>query len=355
LRRICALGGAAFLVIRPPTGIRVARRFNLAGTFLASLAPRSRPLQTASYRIGLFGVVALVALRLGIGWHFFQEGSSKLHDGNFSSVGFLGAAKGPLAPAYHNLIWDREGFFRLQREDTINAWQDHLNRATDHFGFDSRQQAQAQQIFERYKRQFEEFLNAKEEDFIEYEGEVERRDKYRGWSDDLTPEQRKSNRAWAEVPSLRGQLNKHEGEIKKKSGEWLRTIDTMWSSYENELNALAYEEQAAYGYVYAPRLGRRLVDSESLNRFIPYFDLAIGVLLILGLFTRLASLVGAGFLLSIIVSQYPLSPEATATYYQSIEMFGLFVLAGTAAGRFAGLDYLVHAAWTKCCRPNQES
>ena len=64
------------------------------------------------YTIGFLTVVLLVALRVVIGWHFFQEGMSHQRDPHWSSEGFLKQAKGPLAkyfktwtPEFHQ--WDR--------------------------------------------------------------------------------------------------------------------------------------------------------------------------------------------------------------------------------------------------------
>ncbi|HVK95861.1 MAG TPA: hypothetical protein VM571_14165, partial [Noviherbaspirillum sp.] len=58
------------------------------------------------YQYSTFAIVALVLLRLAVGWHFFKEGSQKLNDGKFSSTGFLSAAKGPFAPYYKGMIYD---------------------------------------------------------------------------------------------------------------------------------------------------------------------------------------------------------------------------------------------------------
>jgi hypothetical protein len=43
--------------------------------------------------------------------------------------------------------------------------------------------------------------------------------------------------------------------------------------------------------------------------------------------------------LSVIASQPPWVTGAAPTYYQIVEFAGLLVLAGTGAGRWAGLDY----------------
>jgi hypothetical protein len=53
----------------------------------------------------------------------------------------------------------------------------------------------------------------------------------------------------------------------------------------------------------------------------------------------LAAVVGALFLLSVIAAQPPWVTGASPTYYQTVECAALLVLAGTGAGRWAGLDY----------------
>jgi len=63
---------------------------------------------------------------------------------------------------------------------------------------------------------------------------------------------------------------------------------------------------------------------------------------LLGLFTRFWAIVGSGFLLSVISSQWPGWPGAAPTYYQAVELFALLVLCATAAGRYAGLDFFIH-------------
>ena len=52
----------------------------------------------------LLAGVALVVLRVVVGFHFYTEGTTKLRDGNFTSEYFLKSAKGPLAPMFHALL-----------------------------------------------------------------------------------------------------------------------------------------------------------------------------------------------------------------------------------------------------------
>ncbi|HTN75011.1 MAG TPA: DoxX family protein [Pirellulaceae bacterium] len=299
--------------------------------------------------------MALIALRLAIGWHFFQEGSDKIHSGKFSSVGFLSNAKGPLKPSFENMIWDGDGYHRLNKDETLDAWSAYKEDAIAHYGFDDKQIKTADQLNKQYAEQFTWYLGSNAEDIDEYFLGLERRDKYRGLAEEQTPADLSKARAMSEVPSLRGQLTKIEGELKKKRDGWLRAIDTIWSNYERDMNALATDEQRSEGPIKIPRVGRRSLDSVAVDAIIPYFDLTIGILLILGLFTRVASICGALFLASVVLSQWPLAPDAGPSIYQAIEMFALLVLAGTAAGRFAGLDFFVNAALCKCCTKKQES
>ena len=83
------------------------------------------------------------------------------------------------------------------------------------------------------------------------------------------------------------------------------------------------------------------------NQVIPWFDTIVGVLLILGLFTRLASGAAAAFLLSVILTQPPWIPGTTPTYLYAIELAACLVLFATCAGRIGGLDFFFAASKTK--------
>ena len=77
----------------------------------------------------------------------------------------------------------------------------------------------------------------------------------------------------------------------------------------------------------------------------------VGVLLILGLFTRLASLGGIGFLLLFYFANppfvgyfYSLPTEGSYLIVNKnlVELFALIVILVTGSGRFAGLDRILH-------------
>jgi uncharacterized membrane protein YphA (DoxX/SURF4 family) len=318
------------------------------------------PLTTSTYRYGTVAVVALVALRLAVGWHFYREGADKIIEGNFTSVGFFKTAKGPLVPLYQYFIWDRDGRARLDQQATLDAWTQYRQRVVDHYGFEEQQQEQAERVF-AYRAgdpddesaqvnerdgQLTRFFKENKEDIKEYLNGLERRDRNR------------HDAARQGVESLRGQSEQIEKDLQKKVGPWLSGLDLLWKGYEEDLNNLATEEQAGRGWVKLGKPGRHFLDNIFIDQIIPYFDLLVGACLILGLGTRVMALAGAGFLASIVGTQWPGAPGSIATYYQVIEVFAMLVLAAFGAGRFAGLDFFFD--WLRlryckrsCCAPKQ--
>ena len=296
----------------------------------------------SSYRLGTLAVLSIVALRLMIGWHFYREGADKLVSGKFSSAGFMTIAKGPLTPLFHWFVWDLDGRARLDRKGTLDAWDQYREQAIAHFGFDAKQAAKAKEAAELRVLQFTSLLDDNAEDIAKYFHGLERRDKYR------------QEASRTEVASLRDQLASIEMEMNQERNGWLTKIDAMWKGLESDLNALATPEQAARGHLALGRPARKIMDTLLIDQIIPTFDLLVGILLILGLFTRITSLAAAGFLAMIVATQWPGAPGAVPAHYQAIEMFGCLVLAAVGAGQFAGLDFLVGCLLRKCCPPKTE-
>jgi uncharacterized membrane protein YphA (DoxX/SURF4 family) len=93
------------------------------------------------------------------------------------------------------------------------------------------------------------------------------------------------------------------------------------------------------------KLGEQPPDTAKLHKIdtvVSWLVLATGACLIVGLFTRLAALAGAAFLLSVICSQPPWIAESVPTYSHVIECLALLTLATTTVGRWGGLDYFIH-------------
>lgn len=350
-------------------------------------------------------VVGLVLLRLAIGWHFFSEGTDKLQNG-FSAAGFLGNAKGPFAGMYTGMVRDPDGLKRLayvpegktlddgrvvpyDLQFAIDAWHLHRERVASHYAFGDEaieaqiqadretlktqiEEAQAdgddaradrlaaerkdreQQVLRlrkqteladaivvRYERQLRSFYAANHADIVEYfQGLVRRANNA-------------ADPARSNVASLRGQSEKVTADLKKKVRPWLAEIDAMWNGVDAELNGLAVDEQRSRGAYRLALPGDRGLDVDFVNGFIPWFDTIIGLLLLFGLLTRPAAIVGALFLGSVVLSQWPGAYGAAPVAAYVIEGLALVVLAAAGAGRFAGLDFFLGCLRVKCCPPKQ--
>jgi len=291
----------------------------------------------SSYCISGLAAAAIVLLRVGIGVHFLAEGWTKLENPRPFSGGFFSNAKGPLAPLYKNLVWDADGLFRLDLNGTLAEWDAYRNKVVNHYGFDEKQAKATQDTLKRYEGRLRQFLATKSETIEEYKQWLDRRDE-----NAKKPERR--------LASLQTHDARIATETRKLYAELVPTIDRLWKDLENDLNAIATDDQwQRHGRLPISKPGRGLVDSETMDRVVPWFDVTVGALLILGLFARPAAVAGAVFLASVCASQWPLSPGAAPIYNQAIEMLALLALAAIGAGRFVGLDYLLGGLRSVCC------
>lgn len=285
--------------------------------------------------LGLIGATMLVLLRLTIGWHFYTEGMEKHQAGNWTAAPFFANATGPLAHDFRKLVWDWDGRYRLNQGAIMITFASFRDQAGQHFGFDKPQVAQAQANYVKAIEQYEWVLATNAADLEEYALGRERIERLN--SDELEKEIRDG------VSSLGGQRSTILREWQSKAAPALKQIDTIWQNYEADQNRVATQDQQnAAGYLtfVKPRTGT--IDTSTIDRVLPYFDIAVGLCLLFGFLTPVAALAAAGFLGSVFLSQLPPSSGPGSTYYQLIESMACLVLAGTGAGRFAGLDYFLH-------------
>lgn len=281
--------------------------------------------------LGLIGVTMLVLLRLSIGWHFHSEGSEKYRKGDWDAAPFFANARGPFADDFQKIVWDYDGAVRRDAEYTRWWLGDFRDRAAAYYSFGDKEKAIADQALDKLLENHELILASYDEDLQEYELGRER----------IAELKTKQDRTGVE--SLAGQIEAVERENNAKLKPVLAEIDQLWSGYEGTINSLAApnQRQASPPFkLHKPRTA--MVDTSTINRYVPYFDLAVGWCLLLGLFTPVAALAAACFLGSVFLSQYPPGTGPTSSNYQLIECMACLVLAGTGAGRFAGLDFFLH-------------
>ncbi len=357
-------------------------------------------------RFHLFlALAAILVLRVTVGYHFFKEGTNKLKYG-FDASGFLSSAKGPLAPQFKSMVDDHDGMKRLgvtvdrttsgfgsisiSPEKTLALWQDFRDKAASVYRFGdpdlveklkqdrikmaaaiaaARQSGDAQEA-----QMLEIKRNAAEQKIIKIRSQPQRAEEFladasaglKQWIADNQAEivahygtqsreegfeRDGENKADAAlyVDSLRYQVDTITSDRKKKLYGWYASIGNMWDAFEGQMNSLATEDQVKNARLTAPLTADRQFDQpfsalKMVNRIIPWFDTIVGVLLILGLFTRLASGAAALFLVSVILTQPPWIPGTAPTYFYAIELAALLVLFATCAGRIGGLDFFLAAS-----------
>jgi thiosulfate dehydrogenase [quinone] large subunit len=64
-------------------------------------------------------MIAITALRILVGWHFFYEGLTKLSAPSWSAAGFLKQAKGPFAGSFHAMAARPD---LLANTDLVTMW-----------------------------------------------------------------------------------------------------------------------------------------------------------------------------------------------------------------------------------------
>ncbi len=287
-------------------------------------------------RLGTFGILALIALRVGIGWHFYMEGASKIRGGDFSSVGFLNSAKGPLAPEFQKLIWDHDGDLRLNQAEITRLFSEAADRSAVHFGLTDEQKKDVGRIKAQTLDKLKDVYAEADEDIYKWQESKQRMAKMQ------------SSPMWNEVASLRGQQEQIAGDRMTAVRSTLASIDAMWDQYEGRLNAVPEQSQlSSAGNFRFHRPGEGILSANAVDKIVPFFDMSVGILLIIGLLTPVAAWAGALFLVSVVLSQMPGFPGTQPTYFQAVECLALIVLATTDAGRYAGLDFLPWAWWQR--------
>ena len=338
-------------------------------------------------------------LRVVVGFHFFKEGTDKIRAGDFSAAPFLKQATGPWAPYFHGMIDDQDGALLLCLKDdadsnkpefdpklTLAIWNDFLNEAFWYYKFGdekldetlTQRRIKFAQDIKLARDSKDNSVNTRELEQQRLEDEVSvlqlrqqqklgeeilqtHSDELLGWlaanEDQLrahfgTPDRVKGfdrdgdsqEKVALYVDSLRDQVTSVKSDRQKELYGWSGEVKAIWDSYESAINGLAVDEQASKTPL---TIHRPFAQSNSklnwINRIIPWFDTIVGVLLIIGLFTRFASAAGAIFLLSVIATQPPWIPGAQPTYFYAIELAALIVIFATLAGRMGGLDFFFYS------------
>jgi uncharacterized membrane protein YphA (DoxX/SURF4 family) len=302
----------------------------------------------------------LVLLRIAIGWHFLYEGTQKIlstpwgkasilakvfpaPDGPpFSSEGYLRNSSGPLAPKFREL-GDTESRQKLDPAKLKTQWALEVDKVVLVYSFDVAQKKQADEILARRQKDLDEwFLLSDNRDKInKYFHELAQADAV-----DLDPKAMSYQKENAREDRRNAETDRRE---------LVKEIDGLTSAFRDELVKLITPDQLKKAGDYSAPLSQ----IQKIDLATMWGLSAIGLCLMLGLFTPLAALGGATFLLSIYLSSppWPGLPQPGPGHYlyvnlSLIEMLACLVLTSTPSGLWIGFDAYLFG-WIGRGRRNQ--
>jgi uncharacterized membrane protein YphA (DoxX/SURF4 family) len=337
--------------------------------------------------------VFLVLLRLAIGWHFFFEGLEKIRsvdlvgptDSNrpWTSRAYLRESNGPFADFFRRQAGDpdEEALAILQVQAAPpargpgqavarrrispaldEAWNAYLLNFIAKYQLDERQTKDAQAKMDQAKEQAVLWLLGQGK---EKEREVERSfgpsvtihvretaperiAEYHTKLEELRSIMRQKLPAFGHdveqqrLAALKGEVNRlRSGLLADLEKPMQESLETVLTPEQKREGAMALPPR--------PRV-RDWTHLDWIDAVTRYGLTAVGACLLLGLFTRLACLGGAGFLLLFYLAMpalpwLPENPRAEGHYVfinkNIIEMLALLALATTRSGLWAGIDGLV--------------
>jgi uncharacterized membrane protein YphA (DoxX/SURF4 family) len=341
--------------------------------------------------------VALVALRMIVGFHFFRQGTEKLEynprtgETRIAFAGtepFLRGAVGPWADFYKRDL------------PTFHDWERLLNVPTDATTPSEKQAAENAKWDAEYKKRVDAAAAKKEVPAVEFApylragkwgeqtakdwtAKVERFKSLPG----IAEEQRKAadkalnvrltqlaviitgldaeiadwqHELWRlkegdfaptapGLPYSETRIAEKQLETKAATAGWVAEVRSLEADLDSDLRSTIDAEQASNPAIldqFADAVADPKVQKmRTMNTVVTCAIIGIGACLILGLATRLAALGGIVFLVMVMASQPPwvAGAKSDVFYYQLVEVAAFFVLFVVGAGRWAGLDFILRA------------
>ncbi len=311
------------------------------------------------YYPGFFGALFLVLLRTAIGWHFLEEGAYKIvttpveknpalatvHNlitsihppakGNaFTSETYLRNSTGPFASHFRNIIPDVDARERLKIETLKNEWAAEMAAIGNHYGFNSDQRQKAGGLLADREKTAEAW-------FLDQENKEKVAKYFHDLDAVLSVENNENAMSFDEerAADARKALETDRKALVQVVDAWTDTLRDAWIG-------LATPDQTAEAGKYQPAW-TQLDWIDQLTMWGLFFT---GLCLMLGLFTPVAALGGANYLMMFYLSMppfpgLPAGPMTEGHYYivnkNMIEFFACLALAATPNGLWVGLDALL--------------
>ncbi len=310
------------------------------------------------YRLCWCSCLALVLLRVAVGWHFLYEGLSKINSHRkgtkpFSAAGYLANASGPLRPWVRSQLDDPDGLERLEKASLVNRWNSLIEQLGKRYELSDEQRTSVQV-------KLRELEQAKEE----YFQKAATRDKIEAYRASMQEMEQleKSGLAYE-----RERAKDRRRELAKMRDELLTPVDGWSQALREHVKAGLSPEQIAResqeplgGLAGSLRLPFKLAwPNERMDQInlVTMCGLTIsGGLLMIGLFSRLSALWAAAFLAGVylINPAQPLgagNPADFGNYWyvnkELVECQAALVLATIPTGRWLGIDALIRGLVTR--------
>ena len=238
-----------------------------------------------------------------------------------------------------NRIMSPQGREIVRVEDAIKAKQyvDAFNRlklvAIQKYELADEQEYQAERLYRRYRQAVKDYLAESRQDIAVYFAALDRFGQRKSGGNNGAAHQKK-------------RLYDQQQKLRKEVKVWLDELDGASQGCQAALWNVLDDRQKAEGSLPLPT-----TEMDAINFMVKFALTAIGLCLILGLFTRPAALGGAMFMLFMILMQpgwptiYPPAPPAAGHSLlinkDFIEMLAMLLVMVTASGRWCGLDYFV--------------
>jgi uncharacterized membrane protein YphA (DoxX/SURF4 family) len=339
----------------------------------------------------------LLLLRLAIGWHFAAEGYHKLESywkgptetvvdksKPFSSASYFREGTGPLAKYIRQQVGDPDeetlALLTPKPVESPNApphartppllhqqWSDYVRRFGEYYGFNDEQRKKAEDALAKVEDDVVRWLTSEKpspngwtaEKIFQaktQEGQLPmpvRLEQYKQKLEELSePKYSHLVSIGSEAEAVR--LRNVKKEVARLRLGLRNDLDEYTQQLRKELEKIPTAEQKKEaenkGQPPSP-LTDENVKQWWIDQITMYGLTALGACLFLGLFTRTACLLAAGFLLMTYLIHPPFpwlpTPPNSEGYYlfvnkNAIEMLALLALATTTSGRWLGLDAMIH-------------
>ena len=273
-------------------------------------------------------------------WQYVHEELLKIapepDDGRFTSLGYLQSSAGPLRPMFRGLLHDVDGLERLTAASAQARIDERTQQILAHFRdagtpFSPEQQQKLLAVRDAQKAAIVETINSPE-----FQARLV---DYRAMRDRVH-----SDSSRVQAPFTRERVDADRKKLDGMAEDMLAFVNEPLSELALQMQSIATPAQLAAG-----PLRHTPSPADWIDKTIQFSLIAIGICLLLGLFTPVAAVAAAGQLALFYFASPPwpgLPATSMAGHYlyvdrNFIEAVAALVVAATATGQWAGLDYYI--------------